>query len=391
MSYKSRYHDYYGTGFEDDTQELDEQSGRSVHASKSSFQPWQSYSSYIWPLIFFIACTSILFIVTLLLRRDSYRTGAKRALTKLFQTLIAFWSQCAQIFRDIVQGFNSWRAGQREIVPREAPNPLMDPNLTETQNVRILRDALSHGRPVPEDLVLVRLEMEKDLKIEIPLEMPATRLRNRLKELSARLKYASAEERKHISVKLTYLFYLCFTTMSISFLTTLIWYNGGGVMPDPIDFSSFFGDPTGVTSTPFSLSSIVYVYKNLFIPFGWNWMSVVPYILGFLSIRSLMPVPFIGPFLAHILYLSLAIRFFWLLLPSFASAALCTVAIVASFGYPLIHYKWPHYIIIALVFNLAIFAGFIIALGDPQMRRDFQVQNPLLQLCTALGWCEPFY
>lgn len=225
----------------------------------------------------------------------------------------------------------------------------------------------------------------------VPMQKPATALRNRLKELAAKLKDASIEERRHVTEKLADLFSLSFTTMCITFLTTIIWYNGGGVMPDPIDLGTFFGDSAGLVTSAFSIDTLFYFGKQLFVPFGWNLMSVVPYILGFLAIRSLIPVPFIGPFIAHILYFALAVRFFWLLIPSFLTAMVYTTVLVLIVGWPLIRYQIPRWYILVPIFFLSVLLGWLVGLQDPSMRSDFAVQNSLLQACTSIGWCDGLY
>lgn len=267
---------------------------------------------------------------------------------------------------------------------------LSNPMIERTSNVELLLEAASRPQSVHEDIVEVRLGLERELMRPVSEKLPATELRNRLKSMAALLKPAAVEERLHVSETLGNLYSICFLVMMVTYLVTLLQHHGDGHLPS-FDVANFFRPSSALFSSPsFSgiLSGISDNFGILFVPFGWNLMSLVPYVMALSAISSVARVPFLGPLISKIFYAVLAIRFFWLMLPSFLTGVVYTTTIVLFIGWPMIRAGLPRlYILVPLVL-LSIALGFLITKQDPSVR---WVENPLLSLCTKLELCEEWY
>lgn len=268
---------------------------------------------------------------------------------------------------------------------------LSSPRIEKTSNVLLMLDAASRPQPLHEDIIEVRLRLEEELLRPISTRLPANELRNRLKSLAALLKSAAIEERVHVSETLGNLFKICFTTAMVSYLACYLNHFGDNVLPsfDPETFfqapgslfsgySSAFGIVTGLGST----------LGSLFLPFGWNLASLLPYAMAISTVSSFARIPIIGSLISRIFYAVLAIRFFWLQLPSMVSAAVYTTFLVLFVGYPMVRARLPRLYIIVPFFLISIGLGYFVMLQDPAVG---YIQNPLIQICSSLGLCEGWY
>jgi hypothetical protein len=250
----------------------------------------------------------------------------------------------------------------------------------DTENVRQLRLAHKQRGAVLDPLVEVRLKLEEELCLAVPAEMPSTKLRAKLKMWAAVLKLASQEESTHVTEKLAPLFLYSLVAMGSAYLVSLMHFLGNEAPVSPWNPIQFFGG--------LSENSPLEYLGYLLVPFGWNWVSVIPYFMAFNTITQVFSMfPFVGPLFQRVFYLALFIRFFWKLRISLFSMVILS-ATNTFFGWLTIKFKWHHWYSKLLCFVLAICAGFLVAYFDPLVSI---YRHPLRELAAVFGLADEFF
>lgn len=341
----------------------------------------------LWPYI--LSFGSLLCIYVIVSMAYTNRTALLKLLRKSLRS-----------FRSLIREWKSWFY-RSPIGPQSVQNAeegmsrslqiLSNPTLERTRNHELLLLAASKPKPPHQDVIEVRMALERELSRPVADRFPATELRNRLKALASLLKLATVEERTHISETLGNLFMVCLITTMVSYFACYLQYFGGDVFPS-FNPETFFRPPGALFGDSFisfgSIFSILGSLGTFFLPFGWNLASLLPYVMALTTISSFARLPLIGPLVSRIFYIVLAVRFFWLQLPSLITAVAYTSILVLLVGWPMIRYGLPRlYILIPLCFA-SLFLGYLVMIQDPTVR---YVQNPLLSLCTKLNFCAEWY
>lgn len=249
--------------------------------------------------------------------------------------------------------------------------------------VDILEKARARREPIPQELVKVMLDMESVMLTEIPTDRPATQLRARAKQWAATLKYAAQVESSHISESIANVCLWSLMAMAVAFLLSLLFYLGPDSPLEAFDSTSFFA--------PKERSVVSYV-QYLFLPFGWNLSSFIPYIMAISTIATLLsPIPYLGPVLARIGYLVLFCRFLWNLrisLITLFSGILIFPLPFASIGS---YRKLPRLYILIPCICYSLFCGWLVSRMDSMMPIEYRWQNPIAPLIQYLASDGSYY
>jgi len=235
-----------------------------------------------------------------------------------------------------------------------------------------LKAARARDVPIPNELVKVMLDMESVLMKAIPQDKPVNHMRARAKQWAASLKLAAKLESPHISESVANVCLWSLMTMISAFLLSLLVYSGNDGPFDSWNPTSFF------SPNDFSIFSYA---QYLFLPFGWNLYSLIPYIMAISTITTVLsPIPCIGPSLTRIAYLVLLCRFLWHLRLSLLTM---TLGLIVPLPYAI--YGWrkqmPRLYVLIPCIIFSIFAGWFFSFFDPMMVVEYR-REPLL--ATAL-------
>lgn len=275
---------------------------------------------------------------------------------------------------------------ENDVVTQHAHQPAI-------HDVRLVPLApLLNGPPLPAIVLEVKGSMEVFLARQPAAQLstrPASDLLERLNSWCELLKNEAMLETRDYTEDIRDTMWFAAKVMIVVYIVALWHWMGedAPVMPlDPIEFLRGATTMNVPTSSWFSWLTTGTSYLSLvFMPFGRNLMSLIPYamVVSWAS-AVLSPLPFIGPAITKIVYLILALRLLQGLIVSAVSMVILEVFVILPLAYSTSKCLRMHRFYSGLLFSvIATGLGLLVALFDPHLQFCF---NPVVTLMQCLGF-----